>query len=191
MIYAILWYSHLFHPRILHPMFPQDALIWGPWKLLTEAQRPSFWQGPSFPNGSSHASESTWAACADGCLFDVERDPTEQRNLYRETWEEHLRNLEKKNNLDHPVLGLQTQGFLRRANTLSNMIWRADLRGFWWFSEVVGNSFDAIILARGFLAIQILPLESPSSLENIVFRTWELQYLHHFLWVVFGESREI
>ena len=73
-------------------IFPsQDALIWGTWKLLTEAQRPSFWQGPSFPNRSSTASESTWAACAEGCLFELEQDPTEQRNLYRETWGDRRR----------------------------------------------------------------------------------------------------
>lgn len=70
-------------PREVIPLGP-DALIWGTWKLLTEAQRPSFWQGPSFPNRSSTASESTWAACAEGCLFELEQDPTEQRNLYRE-----------------------------------------------------------------------------------------------------------
>ena len=126
MIYAILWYSDLFHPRILHPMFPQDALIWGPWKLLTEAQRPSFWQGPSFPNGSSHASESTWAACADGCLFDVERDPTEQRNLYRETWEEHLRNLEKKKQSWPSSIGPSNPGFFKEGKHLE----QHDMKGW-------------------------------------------------------------
>ena len=79
--------SHDLPQLEVYPRFSQDALIWDSWKLLTEAQRPSFWQGPAFPNRSSAASESSWAACAEGCLFDLEQDPTEQRNLYRETWE--------------------------------------------------------------------------------------------------------
>jgi len=68
-------------PRELLPLGP-DALIWGRWKLLIAAQVPSFWQGPKFPNSSSQ--EITQTACQEGCLFDVEQDPTEHHNLYQE-----------------------------------------------------------------------------------------------------------
>ena len=67
-------------PRVLIPLGPGD-IIWGRWKLLSGAQSPGFWQGRRFPNSSSPT--GSFAACSKGCLFDLEEDPTEQRNLYR------------------------------------------------------------------------------------------------------------
>ncbi|CAE7245189.1 ARSB [Symbiodinium natans] len=58
------------------------CLISGSWKLMTAATTPSLWQGPRYPNGSTRESEAETPGCSDGCLFNVEQDPTEQRNWY-------------------------------------------------------------------------------------------------------------
>ena len=59
------------------------ALIVGDYKLLLGPQTLSGWEGPRYPNASSVHSDPNAQTlhCADGCLFDVANDPTEQQDL--------------------------------------------------------------------------------------------------------------
>lgn len=56
------------------------CLVQGDWKLIVEQSLPDFWQGPVYPNSSS--SDRSSDHCADGCLFNVVEDRTEQTNLF-------------------------------------------------------------------------------------------------------------
>ena len=61
------------------------ALRQGPWKLIVGPTYAASWYGQFTPNASSapHASQQKgpWAQCLPGCLFNVERDPTEHHDL--------------------------------------------------------------------------------------------------------------
>lgn len=57
------------------------ALISGDYKLILGVQSYGFWQGPVYPNASTnHAAEVTFD-CGDGCLFNIQDDPSEYNDL--------------------------------------------------------------------------------------------------------------
>ncbi|CAE7591969.1 Arsb, partial [Symbiodinium microadriaticum] len=76
-----------------------NAVLKWPYKLVTGQQGDSFWPGPVFPNCSSDGPDGAFVDvythmipidppdrnmledCGNGCLFDVEVDPSERRDL--------------------------------------------------------------------------------------------------------------
>ena len=58
-----------------------NTLISGDFKIVTGAIGRSGWTGPSFPNGSTPIGCNLRVNCADGCLFNIKRDPTEHYDL--------------------------------------------------------------------------------------------------------------
>ena len=52
-------------------------------KLLRGAQQPAGWQGPRYPNATSHLSNPNYQLLCgvDGCLFNVSSDPYEHNDL--------------------------------------------------------------------------------------------------------------
>lgn len=63
-----------------------SALIIGAWKLLAGTQLQTYHQGPDFPNASlygelgTHLKHCGDSVAANGCLFNIMDDPTEQHN---------------------------------------------------------------------------------------------------------------
>ncbi|KAL3925964.1 MAG: hypothetical protein SGILL_000065 [Bacillariaceae sp.] len=59
------------------------ALISWPWKVINGTQVGlGFWQGPQFPNASKKIPQpSTDYGCPEGCLFNIETDPTEHQEV--------------------------------------------------------------------------------------------------------------
>jgi arylsulfatase I/J len=73
-------------PRQAIP-FSSHCFMQDDWKLILAPTAPDFWQGPNFPNASSSSLSEEGSArgqyqCANGCLYDVVSDPTEQVNAY-------------------------------------------------------------------------------------------------------------
>merc|ERR1712228_966340 len=61
----------------------QDGL----WKLILGRQSQSGWQGPEFPNVSTrhwNSSEAIFDCGLEGCLFRLDRDPSEYTDLAQE-----------------------------------------------------------------------------------------------------------
>lgn len=53
------------------------ALISGNFKLVLGIQSYGFWQGPVFPNATTNHSAETTFDCGNGCLFNIQDDPSE------------------------------------------------------------------------------------------------------------------
>merc|ERR1712232_952188 len=67
---------------------PDAAMIQGRYKIVTGHQGGSgFWTGPIHPNSTGPADPERNAkacgafSCCDGCLYDIQSDPTEHRDL--------------------------------------------------------------------------------------------------------------
>jgi hypothetical protein len=49
--------------------------------LLTDWSRYGFWMGPVYPNASTDHTHDRPSDCKAGCLFDIQSDPGEHRDL--------------------------------------------------------------------------------------------------------------
>jgi len=77
-----------------HPLFLNSALIVGSYKLMLGTQLLSYWQGPSFPNGTDDEpygeDSGPYLSCGNdttlegGCLFNIQEDPGETKDLAQE-----------------------------------------------------------------------------------------------------------
>jgi arylsulfatase B len=70
-------------PRVELPV-SNNTYINGRYKLITNGVFAyAGWTSPQYPNASSaqHDPNTVTLNCQDGCLFDVEEDPTEHQNL--------------------------------------------------------------------------------------------------------------
>ncbi len=57
-----------------------QGLIQPPWKLLLGELGQNIWQSPTYPNESTSWPDTPFS-CGEGCLFDLESDPTEHNDV--------------------------------------------------------------------------------------------------------------
>ena len=57
------------------------ALISGDFKLILGMQSYGFWQAPVYPNATTNHSAEHVFQCNDGCLFNIQDDPSEYTDL--------------------------------------------------------------------------------------------------------------
>jgi len=60
------------------------ALITGDYKLVVGTQSYGFWMAPNYPNSSTNHKTELPVECGEGCLFDIQKDPSEYHDLAAE-----------------------------------------------------------------------------------------------------------